>query len=105
MALRVVAALLFVAAAPQALPTSEPDAAALAIVRKHCVICRAAEPSHESFQETPKNITLETVHNLKKYAATIYAQTIQTKAMAPGNQTNMTDDERATLGRWLKALP
>lgn len=99
MALRVVAALLFVAAAPQALPTSEPDAAAL------CVICRAAEPSHESFQETPKNITLETVHNLKKYAATIYAQTIQTKAMAPGNQTNMTDDERATLGQWLKALP
>jgi uncharacterized membrane protein len=105
MALRVVAALLFVAAAPQALPTSKPGADALAIVRKHCVICHAAEPSHENFQKTPKNITLETVHNLKKYAATIYAQTIQTKAMALGNQTNMTDDERATLGRWLKALP
>ena len=104
MALRVVVALLFVAAAPQALATSEPDADALAIVRKHWVICHA-EPSHENFQEAPKNITLETVDNLKKYAATTYAQTVQTKAMTLGNQTNMTDYERATLGRWLKALP
>jgi len=105
MALWVAAALLFVATAPQALPTSEPDVDALAIVRKHCVICHAAEPSHENFQETPKNITRETVDNLKKHAATIYAQTVKTKAMALGNQTNMTDDVRATLGRWLEALP
>ena len=90
---------------PAGLATSERDAEALAIVRKHCVTCHAAEPSHENFQETPKNITLETIDNLKKYAATIYAQMVQTKAMALGNQTNMTDDERATLGRWLKALP
>jgi uncharacterized membrane protein len=105
MALRAVAVLLFVAAASQAVASSEPDADAPAIVRKHCVVCHAAKPSHESFQEAPKNITLETVDDLKKYAATIYAQTVQTKAMALGNQTNVTDDERATLGRWLKALP
>ena len=74
-------------------------------MRKHCVMCHAVKPSHESFQEAPKNITLETVDDLKKYAATIYAQTVQTKAMPLGNQTDMTDDERATLGRWLKALP
>ena len=54
MALRVVAALLFVVAAPQAPPTSEPDADALAIVRKHCVICHSAKPSYESFQEARK---------------------------------------------------
>ena len=30
---------------------------------------------------------------------------LQTKAMPLGNQTNMTDDERAMLGPWLKALP
>jgi uncharacterized membrane protein len=35
----------------------------------------------------------------------IFAQTVQTKAMPLGNQTNMTDDERALLGRWLKELP
>jgi uncharacterized membrane protein len=54
----------------------------LAIVRKHRVICHAAKPSHASFQEAPKNITQETVDDLKKSAATIYAQTVQTKANA-----------------------
>jgi uncharacterized membrane protein len=53
--------------------SSEPDADVLAIVRKHRVICYAAKPSHESFQEAPKNITLETVDDLKKSAAIIYA--------------------------------
>jgi uncharacterized membrane protein len=74
-------------------------------LRKYRVICHAAKPSHASFQEAPKNITQETVDDLKKSAATIYAQTVQTKAMPLGNQTNMTDEELATLGRWLKALP
>ena len=101
MPLRAVAVLLFIAAARQAVASSAPDADALAIIRKHCVICHATKPSHESFQEAPKNITQETVDDLK----TIYAQTVQTKAMPLGNQTNMTDEERATLGRWLKALP
>ena len=73
MALRAVAVLLFVAAAPQAIASSEPDADVLAIARKHRVICYAAKPSHESFQEAPKNITLETVDDLKKSAAIIYA--------------------------------
>jgi uncharacterized membrane protein len=50
-------------------------------------------------------VTLETIADLKKYAARVYAQTIQNKAMPLGNQTHMTDDERAALGVWLKALP
>jgi uncharacterized membrane protein len=103
--LRAVAVLLFVAASHQTVASGLSDADALAIVHKHCVICHAAKPSHESFQGARKNITLETVDDLKKYAATICAQTVQTKAMPLGNQTNMTDDERAMLGRWLKALP
>ena len=43
--------------------------------------------------------------DLNRHSATIYAQTVQTKAMPLGNQTNMSDDERATLGQWLKDLP
>jgi uncharacterized membrane protein len=92
-------------AAQPAYPGSISDAEALSIVRNHCVMCHAVKPTHESFQEAPKNIILETVGDLKKYAATIYAQTVQTKAMPLGNQTVMTDDDRVTLGRWLKELP
>jgi len=81
------------------------DAEALAIVHKHCVACHAAKPTHPAFQEAPNNVTLETIADLKKYAQRIYAQTVQNRAMPLGNQTGMTEDERAALGRWLKALP
>ena len=78
------------------------DAEALAIVQKHCVMCHAAKPTHESFREAPKNIALETIADIRKHVATISAQTVQTKAMPLGNQTGMTDEERATLAQWLK---
>ena len=65
-------------------------------------MCHAAKPTHESFQEAPKNITLETIADIRKHALTILAQTVQTKAMPLGNQTGMTDEERATLAQWLK---
>ena len=74
----------------------------LALVQKHCVMCHATKPTHESFQEAPKNITLETIADIKKYVATVSAQAVQTKAMPLGNQTGMTDEERATLAQWLK---
>ena len=78
------------------------DSEVLALMQKHCVMCHAAKPTHESFQEAPKNIALETIADIKKHAATISAQTVQTKAMPLGNQTGMTDEERATLAQWLK---
>lgn len=105
MALRVAAVLIFIATAPQALAGSASDAEVLAMVRKHCVMCHATKPTHESFPEAPKGIALETIADLKKYASTIHAQTVQTRAMPLGNQTGTTDDERAVLGRWLKELP
>ena len=74
----------------------------LALVQKHCVMCHATKPTHESFREAPKNIALETISDIRKHAATISAQTVQTKAMPLGNQTGMTDEERATLAQWLK---
>jgi len=78
------------------------DSEALALMRKHCVMCHAAKPTHESFQEAPKNVTLETIAAIKQHATIISAQTVQTKAMPLGNQTGMTDEERATLAEWLK---
>jgi len=81
------------------------DADALAIVKRHCVMCHAAAPSHESFSEPPKNVTLETIADIKNHAAAVYTQTVQTKAMPLGNQTNMTDSERNALGSWLREQP
>ena len=102
---RAVVVLLFIATAPQALAGGTPDVGVLEIVQRHCVMCHAARPTHESFQRAPKNTTLKLVADIKRYASAIYAQTVQTKAMPLGNQTGMTDNERAELWQWLKELP
>lgn len=80
------------------------DAQALAISQKHCATCHAAKPKHEAFSEAPKNVALETVAEMKKFAQLIYVQTVQNRAMPLGNQTVMTEDEREALGRWVRAL-
>src|SRR5262249_26404001 len=102
MRLGAVATTILIAAAPFSRALAVEDSDALALMKKHCVMWHAAKPTHESFQEAPKNITLETVADIKKHAATISAQTVQTRAMPLGNQTGMTDAERATLAQWLK---
>ncbi|MDT3686787.1 MAG: urate hydroxylase PuuD [Pseudorhodoplanes sp.] len=80
------------------------DAEALSLTTKHCVMCHAKRPTHESFQEPPKNVTLETLADLKRYAQPIMIQAVRNKAMPLGNQTQMTDEEREQLGRWIRSL-
>ena len=80
------------------------DADVLALTKKHCTICHAAKPTHESFSEPPKGVTLEFIDNIKKYAPLILTQTVQNKAMPLGNQTGMTEDERGKIGAWIAAL-
>ena len=104
MMLRAVAMTIFATVAPTAQAGNISDTDVLVIVHKHCTTCHAAKPTHESFREPPKNIILESVADLKKHAAVVYAQTVQGRAMPLGNQTEMSDDERATLGQWLKEL-
>lgn len=79
------------------------DADVLALVRRHCGACHAAQPTHQAFTETPKGVVLETIADLKKHAKTIEVQAVEGRAMPLGNETDMTDADRATLGRWLKA--
>ena len=50
-----------------------------------------------------RSSVLETTEQLRKHAALIMAQAVQNKAMPLGNQTNMTEEERAKLGAWLAA--
>jgi uncharacterized membrane protein len=107
---RVAAGLLFGAmlgAVPRAACAGDAasDAEVLAIVHKHCTMCHARKPTHEAFQQAPNGVVLETIAELRNHAALIYAQTVQNKAMPLGNQTAMTEAERATLGRWLQAPP
>ena len=77
MILRAVAGFVFATVAPAAQGGSISDADVLLIVQRHCAACRAVNPTHESFREAPKKIVLESVADLKKHAAVVYAQTVQ----------------------------
>ncbi len=80
------------------------DAQALAISQKHCTMCHAKAPTHVGFREPPKNVMLDSPADMKRWAKLVYMQTVQNRAMPLGNQTAMTDDERAALGRWVNGL-
>ena len=79
------------------------DSEVLALTAKHCTMCHSRRPTHESFKEPPKNVTLETLADLKRFNQLIMIQTVRNKAMPLGNQTQMTDAEREQIGRWLRA--
>ena len=105
MILRAVAGIVFATVATAAQGGNISDVGILQIVHKHCTTCHALNPTHESFRAAPKNIVLESVADLKKHAAVVYSQTVQGRAMPLGNQTDMSETERAELGQWLKDLP
>jgi uncharacterized membrane protein len=79
------------------------NAELLAISARHCTMCHAAKPTHASFTEAPKNVTLESVADFRRYAPLIMAQTVYNKAMPLGNQTGMTEEERQKIGAWIRA--
>lgn len=71
------------------------------IVAKHCVACHAKKPSNKDFEEAPKGVMLQTPAQIKKWAAKIKKQAVDTRVMPLGNESGMTMAERALLGRWI----
>jgi uncharacterized membrane protein len=77
------------------------DSEALAIVQARCATCHAASPTDTTIRTAPKGVHLETLADLKRYAAQIGTQAVKNKAMPLGNRTGMTEEERAKLGTWI----
>jgi uncharacterized membrane protein len=77
------------------------DDEVLAITRAHCVMCHAAKPTHEGFPEAPKGVRLETIEEIRRYAALIDQQAVKSEAMPLANETGMTTEERRKLGDWI----
>jgi uncharacterized membrane protein len=49
-----------------------------------------------------KGILLDSKEGILQYAQLIYQQAVVQKAMPLGNMTNITDEERALLGKWFE---
>ncbi len=102
-AVALVAAIVFTAPRRGGDGAAVPEAEAVRIVQTHCVACHAAKPTHEAFRGNPppKNVVLETIADLRRNAPGVMAQSVQGKAMPLGNESGMTDAERAALGAFL----
>jgi uncharacterized membrane protein len=74
-----------------------------AIVDKHCIMCHAAHPTHRGIPTAPNGAMFDTAEGLEKHVDKIYARAVATTSMPQGNETGMTEAERASLGAWIKA--
>ena len=72
------------------------------IIVRHCTSCHAASPLHPDFDVAPGGIALENAAAIKQYANQIYEQAVVSDLMPLGNETGMTDLERAALGQWIR---
>ena len=73
------------------------------ILRARCVSCHAAHPTQPGFASAPAGVMLDDAHGIAQNAARVYQQAVQLKAMPLANMTNMTDAERAEVGKWFEA--
>ena len=67
----------------------------------HCAGCHAAAHGSRLYRPA-EGLILETLSDVQKYKAQVYAQSVSSQAMPVGNLTQMTLEERAILGHWLE---
>ncbi len=73
------------------------------IISSRCSPCHAAEPVWASIPTAPRGILLDDAGHIRRNAPLIGRNAAWSNAMPPGNITEMTPDERATLAAWLDA--
>jgi uncharacterized membrane protein len=70
------------------------------IVLSRCSMCHAEEPLWPGLAVPPKGVILDTAERIDAQRHAIALQAAWSEAMPPGNLTELTDEERATLAAW-----
>lgn len=74
-----------------------------AIVAARCVTCHSEGPASPLFAEPPAGVTFDSRAEVEARLDRVYEMTVETRVMPLGNLTDMTDEERARLGAWIRA--
>jgi len=100
----VIAVAVLIAPRPETSAAAPVDFAQVrAVIEQRCAVCHAQKPSFPGMAEAPKGVLLDTPEHMRERAALIRQQAVLTRAMPPGNLTQMTEEERALLARWAQA--
>lgn len=71
------------------------------IMNNRCVTCHAKAPTDDVFKVAPLGAMFDSPEQIKAYATKIKARAVDAKTMPLGNKTQMTNEERQTLGLWI----
>ena len=66
-----------------------------------CAPCHSDQPSIVSNPPAPAGVRFDTPEEVEMWRERIKARAVVTRTMPLNNRTEMTDDERDTLARWL----
>jgi uncharacterized membrane protein len=78
-------------------------AAARDIVLSRCSMCHMDAPVWPGVPAPPNNVLLDGPENIARHARLIEINAVRSRAMPPGNITQITDQERQILAAWIAA--
>jgi uncharacterized membrane protein len=73
------------------------------IMITRCSMCHSGEPVWLGIGTAPKGIMLDTAQRIRAHARLIEINAVRSRAMPPGNISEMTGDERRLIAGWLAA--
>lgn len=71
------------------------------VIEERCTVCHSAQPTSPLFSAAPAGVMFDTPEQIQLMAAQIHAQTIASQIMPLGNITQMTQEERDLLAKWI----
>ncbi len=72
------------------------------IINNRCIQCHSSHPTDDVFKVAPANVMYDTPEQIKSMAERILVRSVDNKTMPLANKTQMTDNERELLGRWVR---
>jgi uncharacterized membrane protein len=86
-----------------ALPATPKFAAVQEIVISRCSMCHAKEPVWDGIVTAPRGVRLDSPEQIRLHARMIAINAVRSRAMPPGNVTEITPGERQVLAAWIAA--
>jgi uncharacterized membrane protein len=72
-----------------------------AIINARCLSCHSAYPTDDTFRVAPNGVMFDTPQEIAVRASRITERVALQRTMPPANKTGITEEERATLERWV----
>lgn len=73
------------------------------IVVSRCSMCHGATPGWPGIAHAPQGVLLDTPEAIRRHLRLVELAAVRSDAMPPGNVTDMTARERATIAAWIAA--